>query len=245
MNTQQIKPEQLNTSYYFHDIPQVMKEFVDSCEFVWELMQKHAMLFQSITEQNISSDTQIDPTTTIVGNVTIGKGTIVQHNVRIEGPVYIGKNCRIDHAASIRPGTYLSDRCAIGHGSEIKNSVLFPYAKVSSLASVGDSVLGIHARVASGVMISNRRFDQGEIIISYHDEKYSTGLKHFGCILGDHSRLGANVVTNPGTFIGAHTFVSGLMNIRGFIPSYSFIEFKQELLIMRNRHIGKLKPHGQ
>ncbi|MBI4130132.1 hypothetical protein HY468_02350 [Candidatus Roizmanbacteria bacterium] len=241
----QFTPEQLNPSYYFYNIPHEMKEWVTACNYVWELIQKHEVLLKRLTDGQIAQDVQIHETATITGNVRIGSGTTIQSHVRIEGPVYIGENCRIDHAASIRPGTYLSNNSAIGHGTEIKNSVLFPFAKVSSLSFVGDSILGTHARVASGVMVSNRRFDQEEIVVKTPDQIYSTGLKHFGCVVGDHSRLGVNIVTNPATFIGAHTFVSGLLNLRGFIPADSFIELEQKTVILKNRYIAKLKSHGQ
>jgi UDP-N-acetylglucosamine diphosphorylase / glucose-1-phosphate thymidylyltransferase / UDP-N-acetylgalactosamine diphosphorylase / glucosamine-1-phosphate N-acetyltransferase / galactosamine-1-phosphate N-acetyltransferase len=37
-----------------------------------------------------------------------------------------------------------------------------------------------------------------------------TGLTKFGAVLGDGTRIGANVVTSPGTLLGPHSVVPRL-----------------------------------
>lgn len=119
----------------------------------------------------------------LYGNYYIGAGSVIYNNVTVIGPVYIGQNVTIMPGATIRPGTIISDNCYIGHGSEIKNSVFFGGARASSLAFVGDTVLGKSARVGSGVITANRKFDQSNAAITLEGERCDLGTDFFGCIL--------------------------------------------------------------
>ena len=177
----------------------------------------------------------------LYGNYFIGEGSIIYNEVTIIGPAYIGKNVEIMPGAVIRPGTIISDKCSVGHGSEIKNSVLFSGAKVASLAFVGDSVLGKSARVGSGVITANRKFDQSNAVVSIEGEKIDLGSDFFGCILGDNSRLGANAVTQPGTHIGPNTWIFPLTGVRGFIPKEKRVFAETKLCITENE-VVELKP---
>ena len=177
----------------------------------------------------------------LYGNYYIGPGTALYNNVTIIGPVYIGKNVEIMPGATIRPGTIISDNCSVGHGSEIKHSVLFGGAKVASLAFVGDTVLGKSARVGSGVITANRKFDQSNATIKLKGEQHDLGTDFFGVILGDSARLGANSVTQPGTHIGPHSWIFPLTGVRGFIPKEKQVWAEQTLSIRENPVI-ELKP---
>ena len=177
----------------------------------------------------------------LYGNYFIGEGSIIYNDVTIIGPVYIGKNVEIMPGAVIRPGTIISDKCSVGHGSEVKKSVLFGGAKVASLAFVGDSVLGKSARVGSGVITANRKFDQSNAAITIEGERIDLESDFFGCILGDNSRLGANVVTQPGTHIGPNSWIFPLTGVRGFIPREKRV-FAETALRMTDNEVIALKP---
>ena len=155
---------------------------------------------------------------TFYGNYYIGEGTVLYNDVTIIGPVYIGKNCEIMPGAIIRPYSVIGDGCSIGHGSEIKKTVMFNGAKVASLAFAGDSVLGKSARIGSGAITANRRFDQRDITLKHDNDTHEVGDSYCGLILGDNSRLGANCVTQPGTHIGPYTWIYPMTTVRGFIP---------------------------
>jgi len=177
----------------------------------------------------------------LYGNYYIGPGTVLYNNVTIMGPVYIGKNVEILPGATIRPGTIISDNCSVGHGSEIKHSVLFGGAKVASLAFVGDSVLGKSARIGSGVITANRKFDQSNATLKLEEDIHDLGADFFGTIIGDRSRLGANSVTQPGTHIGPDTWIFPLTNVRGFIPREKRV-FTEGALCMTENEVIDLKP---
>jgi len=177
----------------------------------------------------------------LYGNYYIGEGTVVYDGVTIIGPVYIGRNCEIMPGAVIRPNTIISDGCSVGHGSEVKHCVMFGGSKVASLAFAGDCVLGASARIGSGVITANRKFDQTNATLKLDGEKVDLGDSFFGCILGDSARLGANAVTQPGTHIGPYTWVYPLTNVRGFIPACKRVYHERSVVMEENRII-ELKP---
>ena len=59
----------------------------------------------------------------------------------------------------------------------------------------------------------------------------------FGSIIGDNSRLGANAVTLPGTFIGPYTWILPGVQARGFIEKEKRVFPIQELKITENPKI--------
>lgn len=107
-------------------------------------------------------------------------------------------------------------------------------AKVASLAFVGDSILGKSARIGSGTILANRRFDQQIIQIKLEGRKYSTDTDFFGSIIGDSSRLGANCTSIPGTCIGPYTWILPTVQVRGFVPAEKRILPKEEYLMQDN-----------
>ncbi len=175
------------------------------------------------------------------GNYLIGEGTVIYNDVTIIGPVYIGKNCEILPGAIIRPNTILSDGCSVGHASEVKHCVCFEGAKIASLSFAGDSILGVSARLGSGVITANRRFDQQGVTLKVDGEKTDLKDSFFGLVLGDSARLGANCVSQPGCHIGQYTTVFPLTNVRGFIPSDKSVYHPQET-VMKDKERVELKP---
>ena len=173
----------------------------------------------------------------ITGNYFIDEGTKIHANVTIQGPVLIGKNVEIQSGALIRPGSIIGDGCSVGHCSEIKHSILQNKSKVASLAFAGDSILGKSARLGSGTILANRRFDQSNIKIKIGENKVDTNTDFFGSIIGDNTRLGANVASLPGTFIGPFTWVLPTLQVRGFIPEGKRLFPKTEYTITDNEKI--------
>jgi NDP-sugar pyrophosphorylase family protein len=173
----------------------------------------------------------IDSFSDISGPVYVGAGSRIHSNVSITGPVYIGRNCSIRHGAQLRAGTVLGDDCVVGHDAEIKASVCMTGSKIQNGVFLGDSVAGLGARIGSGTIVSNRRFDQGVIRLGSKEVKIDTSRQFFGAILGDQVRLGANVVVSPGTLVGPFTWVASLISLYGFIPRAKLVMLKQELSI--------------
>jgi len=184
-----------NINYYFADITgYAFPEIFTDCVYPWQALLRVKELMKG---DRISDGAKIDP------------------SVKIDGPVWIADGAVISHAAYIRPYTVIGAGCSVGHGSELKHCILLDGAKIASLAFCGDSIIGKSARLGSGVITANRKFNQTNIMFKGEDQ----GSDFFGLALGDYSRLGANVVTQPGTHIGRYSWIYPLTNVRGFIPS--------------------------
>ena len=219
-----------NLEIYFDDMQACpCKEVFEKIEYPWQALKKKDEIID-FSQNKIEG--KIAKTAEITGNVKIGKGTKIGENVVIEGPCIIGENCLIRPGVMIRPKSIIGNDVVLGHGVEIKNSILFNECKVSTTSFVGDSILGKGARIASGVITGNRRFDQKSIIIEIDGKMFSTKMEKFGCILGDYVRIGANCSTAPGTLIGKHTWTYANMAIRGLIPAEKILKLRQNFEIV-------------
>ena len=230
----------LNLDYYFnnYDDNDVFKAILEKNN---DLLRLHDSAKAFLEEVVVSKDlkenngTLMGENVTFIGNYYIGEGTKIYPGVTIEGPVYIGKNVSIMPGAYVRPGTIVGDKCVVGFNSEVKNSIMQNGAKIASLAFVGDSVLGKSARIGSGVITANRRFDQQNIKLKQENgEKLDTGSDFFGLIIGDYSRIGANSVTSPGTLVGPYTWIYPATSIHGFIPAEKRVYNKSNWTIEEN-----------
>ena len=166
--------KELENDYYFQNLEGFEhKEIFEGCIYPWEVLAKTK---EYLKEKVVENDLKVNKAETadfctFTGNYFIDEGTKIYPNATIEGPVYIGKNCKIMPGAYVRPGTITGDNVVIGYSSEIKNSILQNGCKVASLTFVGDSILGKSARIGSGVVTANRRFDQANAVVKFNGEK--------------------------------------------------------------------------
>lgn len=232
-------------SYYFENLDKFPIEgFFDGLTDTYEILEKaKAWIKENITDKALAENhaTIKGDAPNLHGNYYIGEGTEIYNGVTVIGPAYIGKNCELMPGAVIRPNTIIADGCSVGHGSEVKHCVMFGGAKVASLAFAGDCVLGASARIGSGAITANRKFNQTNASIKIDGEKVDLGDSFFGCVLGDSSRLGANSVTQPGTHIGPHTWIYPMTNVWGFIPKEKRVYHPRQVL-MEDNDVVELKP---
>jgi carbonic anhydrase/acetyltransferase-like protein (isoleucine patch superfamily) len=135
------------------------------------------------------------------------------------GPVYIGANSEIRPGAFIRGNLIAGERCVIGHNAEIKNCLLMDGVHVPHQPYLGDSILGNGAHLGAGVVLSNLRLDQGEVLVREGDTVHQTGLRKFGAILGDRAEVGCNAVLNPGAVLGPRALVAPAIAFGGYLPA--------------------------
>ena len=157
-------------------------------------------------------------------NVWVGTGTEIAETAFIKGPAIIGRNVEIRPSAFIRGNAVIGDNSVIGNSTEIKNSFLFNKVQAPHFNYVGDSVLGFHAHIGAGVILSNVRSIPGNVKIHCDGETIETGLRKFSAILGDNAEIGCNSVLNPGTIIGRNSVIYPLSNVRGYIPENSIFK---------------------
>ena len=150
--------------------------------------------------------------------ILIDESAVIGEFVKIEGPCIIGPNAIIKHSAFLRAGSWICEGAVVGHSSEIKNSVLLPNSKAPHFNYVGDSIIGIEANLGAGAKLSNVRNDRREVFVTLSDgERFGSGLRKFGAILGDNCQLGCNVVTNPGTIMAPGSMIDPNETVGGWV----------------------------
>ena len=115
----------------------------------------------------------------------------------------IGKNVSIGANAYIRGAVLLDENVHIGAGCEIKQSVIFSGTAVAHFNYIGNSIIGSDVNFEAGSVAANHFNEREDKIISvmYEGMKVITGIKKFGALVGDGSRIGANAVLSPGTIL--------------------------------------------
>lgn len=231
--------------YYFQKLDRFpFPNYFDDITETYEILLKaKTFLKETLTDKGVKVNKGIckGEAPALYNEYFIDEGTVIYNDVTIIGPVYIGKNCEIMPGAIIRPNTIIADGCSVGHGSEVKHTVMFGGAKISSLAFAGDCVLGASARIGSGVITANRKFNQSEVTLKVDGERKPLGDSFFGIVMGDSSRLGANSVPQPGTHLGPYSWVYPLTNVRGFIPADMHVYHPREI-VMQPAERTELRP---
>ena len=234
----------LDINYYFNHTERFpIPGFFDGIRETFEIFPRvKSVLDDMLTSRNVKDVRgEIRGEAPIYhGCYFIDEGTVIYNGVTIMGPVYIGRDCEIMPGAVIRPYSIIGDGCSIGHGSEVKRTVMMNGSKVASLSFAGDSILGVSARIGSGVITANRRFDQGSVSIRIAGERRDLGDTYFGCVLGDNSRMGANSVSQPGTHIGPFSWVYPITNVRGFIAKAKRV-YNDQALVFEDNEIIELQ----
>ena len=179
----------------------------------WEALLRLKDYLEATLEP--SSHASVSPQAVIGESVFLGKGTIVEPGAYIEGPAIIGSNCQIRHGAYVRSNVIVGCSCVIGNSSELKNSLLFNDCQVPHFNYVGDSILGHHAHLGAGVVLSNLKSIPGNVMVKELD----TGLRKFGALVGDRAELGCNCVLNPGSIIGRDSVMYPNTNWRGVLSA--------------------------
>lgn len=195
-------------------------------EYVWEALPKIESYIESVIQPGIQGT--IMTNVTIIGDVSIGEGTVVEPGVFINGPTIIGRNCQVRQNAYIRGSLLTGDGCVIGHSTEVKNSVLLNAANAPHFNYVGDSILGNEANLGAGTKLSNFKITVDKTIkVNVGDEVFDTGLIKFGAILGDGVQTGCNAVLNPGTIVGKGSQIYACSLARGFVPPDTIVKLRQ------------------
>jgi bifunctional UDP-N-acetylglucosamine pyrophosphorylase/glucosamine-1-phosphate N-acetyltransferase len=164
----------------------------------WDILAANESLS---TELQTKVDGVVEQGASLQGSVSIGEGTIVRSGSYIIGPAIIGKNCDIGPNCFIRPFTQIGDNCRVGNAVEIKNSTIMDGSKVGHLSYVGDSVIGEGCNFGAGTICSNLRHDKRSIMSYIKGERFDSGRKKLGVIMGDSVKTGINTSIYPGTVI--------------------------------------------
>lgn len=161
-------------------------------------------------------------------DVWIAKSAHIFPSAYIHGACIIGENTEVRHCAFVRGDALVGDGCVVGNSVELKNVIIFNHCEVPHYNYVGDSILGFHAHMGAGSITSNIKADRKNIIVK-GTEKYETGRRKIGAILGDWAEIGCNAVLNPGTIVGQHSQIYPTACVRGVIPSWTIVKDNGEM----------------
>ena len=161
----------------------------------------------------IARDVTIYPGTTIQGDTTIGKSSVIYPNSRIadsqigDGVTVkdacvieesrIGNGSQVGPFAHLRPGTILAKNVRVGNYVEIKKAVMGEGSKANHLTYLGDAEVGSGVNIGAGTITCN--YD------GWKKHKTVIGDKVF---VGSDTQLVAPVKIGDGAIIAAGSTVT-------------------------------------
>ena len=205
----------------------------ENVEFVWQALSKIAPYLQFRLKPEILGKTIGKPF--ISNAVFIGKGTFIEQGAMIKGPAWIGENCELRNGCYIRENVIMGNGVVAGNSCEFKNCLIFDEAQIPHYNYVGDSILGYKAHLGAGVILSNVKLDKTNVTIPGPDGAFSTGLRKFGAVVGDHAEVGCNSVLSPGSLIGKNSVLYPGSQWRGFLPANRVAKVRQEFSLIERR----------
>lgn len=188
-------------------------EMLGACEYPWEALKK-------IKETVLEIGKTLDPERYDhpQEDIWIAKSASIAPTASIAGPCVIGERTEVRPGAFLRGSIVVGDGCVVGNSTELKNCILFDSVQAPHYNYVGDSILGHKAHMGAGAITSNVKGDKTNVVVR-GEERYETGLRKFGAMLGDYAEIGCNSVLNPGTIVGRDSQVYPLSSVRGVVPA--------------------------
>lgn len=148
----------------------------------------------------------------IENEVAIHKSSVLENGITLKGPIIIMENCHIGANVYLREGIFLDSSVKVGPGSEIKSSLIFSDSAVAHLNYIGNSIIGRKVNFEAGSVVANHFNERSNkmIKVCYRNNIIETGVKKFGALVGDYSKIGANGVLSPGTILEKNSVVRRL-----------------------------------
>ncbi len=193
--------------------------------YLWNLLDANQVLINYIDERK---DGTIENGATIIGKVSIGKGTRIRAGSYLEGPLIIGKNCDIGPNCYLRKGVSLGNKVRIGNGCELKNTIVFDGTHIAHLSYVGDSIIGIDCNFGAGTITGNLRLDDKAVKTEVDGKVTSTGRRKIGVIMGDNVKTAIDVFFMPGVTVGNNSAIGTGVIVSRNIGSNLFVHITQE-----------------
>ena len=165
-----------------------------------------------------------DDYTELSPGVWVHRTATVAPTAFLGSPCIIGANTEVRHCAFVRGSALVGENCVVGNSVELKNVILFDNVQVPHYNYVGDSILGYKAHMGAGSLTSNVKSDKTLVVVKCGEERFPTGLKKFGAMVGDFVEVGCNSVLNPGTVVGRNSNIYPTSCVRGTVPANSIFK---------------------
>jgi UDP-N-acetylglucosamine diphosphorylase / glucose-1-phosphate thymidylyltransferase / UDP-N-acetylgalactosamine diphosphorylase / glucosamine-1-phosphate N-acetyltransferase / galactosamine-1-phosphate N-acetyltransferase len=163
--------------------------------------------------------------------VQVGEGSRIERGAIVRGPTIIGRNTVVRSGAYIRGHVLVGDGCMIGHGTETRQILVLNQSNIPHKNCIFTSLIG--NRVNIGGLANTANFLLTGKPVAVHlevdgrQQSYATGQTLFGAIIGDDSKVGGNILMQPGTIIGRRCLIYPQFSIWGFIPHDSVVRAQQ------------------
>jgi glucose-1-phosphate thymidylyltransferase len=109
------------------------------------LLRANHVILSDLKSSDIKG--KVEDGVSIMGNASIGEGSLIKRGSMVRGPVIIGKNCTIAQAY-IGPYTSIGDNTTI-IGGEIESSVVIGDTRIECEKRIVDSLIGRHSIITS------------------------------------------------------------------------------------------------
>lgn len=153
------------------------------------------------------------------GPIIVGERTRICDGAYIQGPVTIGADCLIGNLAMIRGSTSIGSGTRIGFAAEVKNAIIENEVTIGPQCFIADSKIERHAYLGAQVRTSNHRLDKENVKVLVDGEWVDTGLEKLGCLIGERSSLGIQVIVLPGRVIQPGTSFSPRITVEKNLPA--------------------------
>ena len=203
----------------------IAREYLENYEYPWEALPEIKNFIRELIEKLDRNEY-----TEYKKDVWVHKSATIAPTADVNGPAIIGPKSEIRHCAYIRGSAIIGEGCVIGNSCEVKNAVIFDKSQVPHFNYVGDSILGFHAHMGAGSIVSNLKSDGKNVTIRVGDVKIPTNLRKFGAIIGDNVEVGCNSVLNPGTIVGKNSNIYPLARVRGLVPERSIYKDEDNIV---------------
>ncbi len=198
--------------------------------YFWDYLDANREVINR-TEEKI--DGEIEDNVKIKGKIILEEGSVIKSGSYIEGPVCIGKDTTIGPNTYLRSYATIGNRCRIGNAVEIKNSIIMDKTNVSHLSYIGDSIIAKNCNIGAGAKVGNLRLDNKNVKVKIKGKLVDSGRRKFGCVIGENTKIGLNVMINAGRIIGCNCKIGPGVIIYRDVESNTFIKALQPLEIIK------------
>jgi UDP-N-acetylglucosamine diphosphorylase/glucosamine-1-phosphate N-acetyltransferase len=154
------------------------------------------------------------------GPVIIEDGVEVLANASLMGPLSVGRGSIIKMGARIYGETTIGPVCKVG--GEVGESIIHGYSNKQHDGFVGHSYLGEWVNVGAGTDTSDMKNNYSTVRLSVGGEPVDSLEPFVGLFMGDHSKCGIGTVFNTGTIAGVCCNIFGAGFPPKYIPSFSW-----------------------
>lgn len=187
-----------------------------SLKFPWHLLELNRIVMEQI-RHFVHNESKIEQGALITPPVYIGQNAVIAGSAVIRGPCVIREGVFVGDHTLIRDCSYIGRNVVIGAGSEVKNSLIYDGTALHD-SHVLDSIIDEDCSLGAGTRVSNSRFDREPVKSVVKSKKVSTGLRHFGIVMGKRSKTATLANFMPGIKVGQDCLVGGSFAVTRDVP---------------------------